>query len=144
MPFSIKTYLLISLCLFFSLYANRIEAVVGNKSTTPSTVEQPISKRQKRKVKRLNRLEVKLAKKAEKKQRKNKFGRLGLLILLGGVISLILTDVLFFLALLAAVVLGVVGIRRDEKKLAATLSLAIPLTFIISATVVGLIAWMNG
>ena len=139
MTLSTKKYVLFFF-LTFLFHANQTEAVVASSTATPAAVEQNLSKKQKRKIKRLKKLKEKIAKKVEKKDRKNKFGRLGLLALLGGGILFILFDALI-LALLTAMVLGAIGMLRDEKKLLAILSFSISFGLILIGGILGILAW---
>jgi uncharacterized membrane protein len=83
--------------------------------------------------KQLHKLDKQQQKKA--KTRKSKFGRIGLLILLAGLVSLLLTDILFLAALLAAMVFGIIGLMKDEKKTAALIAVAVPAALILIALI---------
>lgn len=124
------------LLLFFFFIPPKAQAVIAIvDSSHLVTGHEQLSKRQKRQLRRWEKRQAKWAKKLEKKERKNKYGRLGLLILLGGVLSLVLFDFLFLLALLGAMAMGILGIIEDEKKLAAYVALAIPAALLISVVV---------
>ena len=118
-------FLLLFTCVAPPIYA----ASAIPQPTTEAPSSQQLSKKEKRKAQRWEKRKAKWAAKTKKKERKSKFGRLGLLVLLGGVISLVFTDFLFGLALLGALVLGGIGLLKDEKKTAAIISIALPVAF---------------
>ena len=110
---------------FLLLFSNvQAAAVLTSSSQEVAISKEHLSRKEKKQLHKLEKQQLKKAKKA--KTRKSKFGRIGLLIILGGVISLLLTDVLFLLALLAATVFGIIGLIKDEKKTAAIVAVATP------------------
>jgi len=120
---------LIAFCLLlFFFNTPNAKAVVAVKSSSNAAVQGThLTKKEKRKIRRWKKFKAKLLKSKDGKKRKSRFGRLGLIILLGGLLSLFLIDGLFLLSLIASVVLGIIGLIKDEKKLAAVLALALPL-----------------
>ena len=123
--------------LFILFFINpSAQAVTSSQGTNNFVVNnKSYSKKKKNKIIQLQKWQNKWNKNKNKKQRKSRFGRIGLLILLGGLVSLFLTDVLFLMALLGAMVFGIIGIIKDENKLAAYLAAAIPVIFILIALI---------
>ena len=117
--------LLIFTCVVPPVYA----ASVIPQPVTEAPNSQQLSKKEKKKIERWEKRKAKWTAKTKKKERKSKYGRLGLLVLLGGVVSLVFTDFLFGLALLGALILGGIGLLQDEKKTAAIISIALPVAF---------------
>lgn len=124
-----------SLCVlsFLLLFSNAQAAAIVTSPQEVAISRQHLSKKEKKQVRQWEKQQRKKAKK--EKQRKSKFGRIGLLILLGGVIALLLTDVLFLLALLAAMVFGIIGLMKDEKKTAALIAVGVPVAIILIALI---------
>ena len=120
-------------CLFVFLFlinSVKVEAVVAvSEAGRVEISQESLSEGQKKK---LERFQKRLAKKKKRvpKERKNKFGRLALLILLGGFLSLFIVDFLFFPALIASLVLGIIGTSQDEKKLAAIISVVLSVSIL--------------
>ena len=112
---AIASLLVLSFLLLFSNI--QAAAVLTSGAQEVAISKEHLSRKEKKQLHKLEKQQLKKAKKA--KTRKSKFGRIGLLIILGGVISLLLTDVLFLLALLTAAVFGIIGLIKDEKKTAA-------------------------
>ena len=128
---SLKIITSLFLLLFF-IQPNAQAVVVLSDSTGVTTLgNELLSKKEQKKIRRWKKRLAKWTKKKEGKDRKNKFGRLGLLILLLGLISLFLTDVFFLLSLLGALVLGVIGLVKDENKTAAIFSVALPVAMFV-------------
>lgn len=126
-------YLFTSLFLLLLLSPNGKSAIAYSTPSFEVSATRVTSKVKKKK----NRLNKKIKKATNKKskERKNKFGRLGLLVLLGGIFSLVLFDALFILSLLGSIVLGIIGLMNDEKKTAAILAVALPVAFILGALI---------
>lgn len=126
----------ISFFLTLFLFTQNAQAAIATSSTNLSEIKtEHFSKKEKKKVRRWQKLKAKWNKFTAKKERKNKYGRLGLIVLLAGIASLVIFDGLFLLALLGAVVLGAIGLAKDERKTAAWIAVALPIVFVTIALI---------
>lgn len=138
-----KTITLLFLLLL--AYNPNIQAATpGSARIDVSLGKEHISKKEEKKIRRWQKKVEKRIKKIKEKERKSKFGLLGLLVLLGGVLSLIILDALFGLALIASAVLAIIGLFKDEKKALAILVLALPVAFFMVLIIAFVSAYGEG
>lgn len=134
-----STFRIFLLSIFLVAFGQNGRSAIAYPSVPVETGAQVVfskNKKEKKRARFWKKLKAKFAKaKPDKERRKNHYGRLGLLILLAGVVLTILSGAFFALALLGAVVFGIIGIIEDEKKTAAIISFVLPVAFVLTVLV---------